>query len=183
MKVSYAEGLATARLPALLRGRVVRLVPPPQPRTGSKIRFNVVLGAQQPRLERRHKRVVAQLDQHRSAARLFHDRRRSSWNQGFLRNPIKVSAALLHIRTGLVDGLPTHLREYQPSRSLGGLGHDFFIWSWHRVFLLRDVPPQLGVLRLRACASFPPEKFGLVRNPEGLMRALSGSLPRPSAGN
>src|SRR3989442_827719 len=44
-----------------------------------------------------------------------------------------------------------------------------------------DVPPQLGVVGLRAGASFPPEKFGLVRNPEGPLRALSGSLPRPSA--
>src|SRR5438094_5495952 len=134
MKVSYAEGLATARLSALLRGRGVRLVPPPQPRTGSKIRFNVVLGAQQPRLERRHKRVVTQLYQHRSAARLFHDRRRSAWNQGFLRNPIKVSAALLHIRTGLVHGLPGHFREHQPSRSLRRLSGHFFI-SWHGILL------------------------------------------------
>src|SRR2546427_10707036 len=102
MKVSYAEGLAIARLSALLRGRGVRLVPPPQPRTGSKIRFNVVLGAQQPRLERRYNWGGAQLYQHRSAPRLLHDRRRSSWNQGFLRNPIKVSSALLHIPVRLL---------------------------------------------------------------------------------
>ena len=44
-------------------------------------------------------------------------------------------------------------------------------------------PPQLGVVGLRAGASFPPEKFGLVSNPEGLLRALSGLPPRPSAGN
>src|SRR5439155_2561799 len=140
MNVSYAEGLATARLSALLRGRGVRLVPPPQPRTGSKIRFNVVLGAQQPRLERRYKRVVAQLYQHRSAARLFHDRRRSSWNQGFLRNPIKVSAALLHIRAGLVDRLPRHFSERLSPNRLHRLGHGFFVWSWHRVSPLWGSP-------------------------------------------
>ena len=48
-------------LPGFAAGKGRSSGPSPQLGLGSEIGFNVVLGAQQPRLERRYKRVVAQL--------------------------------------------------------------------------------------------------------------------------
>src|SRR5205823_9981017 len=126
---------------------------PPNTRWGLNLEicFDVVLGAQQPRFECREERVVAELHQHRSAAGLLHDRRRSSWYQTFLRNPVEVSAASLHIRAGLLDALPRHFKEHRSPSRVYRLGRDFFTWSWHTIFSFESFPLSASG-RLRAGA-------------------------------
>src|SRR6266568_8114688 len=115
---------------------------PPTARWGLNLEicFDVVLGAQQPRFECREERIVAELHQHRSAAGLFDDCRGSSWYQTFLRNPVEVSAASLHIRAGLLDTLPRHFKEHRSSSRVYRLGRDFFTWSWHTIFSFGSFP-------------------------------------------